>query len=734
MVALRLIFLLIGFTAVIAQVVFLRELLVLFGGSEISLGLMLSAWLLWTAFGSGVLGRVGRGRPRRAAAVLNLVLAVAFPLTVFSVRILKPALSATPGELVGPGGMLVASLLAFGPFCAASGWLFSAAARLYKIHAGEETAAATSMVYLMDAAGSALGGLLASLLLIRSLSPMAIALVVASMNLFAGAWLLSTPRIAVVPALLCASAIPWVAPRLERTSLEKMWAPFPLAAVHNSIYGNLALTERAGSRLLYENGAPLFQVPDPEMAERSVHYALLQHPAPRSLLLIGGGVGGALDEALKHPTLESVDYVELDPAVVRLAQTHLGFRPPPSIRLHFTDGRAYLKTAGERFDVIILNLPEPQTAQLNRFYTAEFFAEAAARLNPGGVLSFGLASSENYISPARAAFLRCIYGTLRSVFPETVFLPGSTIRFFASNRPGVLTSDAAVLLNRLQRRGIQTLYVSPAYLPFELTPDRFEPVARALSSEGHLPLNRDFAPAAYYFGAVLWAARFDPRSARWLERASSLGFGAVFWTAVVVAWGWALLLCWRRRPAAIAAYAVFSTGAGMMALEILLLLGFQAIYGYVYSKLAILIAMFMAGMSLGSRAALRGRASLYRLAQVQALIAVAPLLLCLAMELQAGAAGATLVFPIMAASAGFLGGVQFPVASRVFFPGSEKEEEHAPGSLYAADLAGACFGAISSSVFLIPLFGFKGAAEITGLICLAPVLPALLHARRRPEP
>ncbi len=77
-----------------------------------------------------------------------------------------------------------------------------------------------------------------------------------------------------------------------------------------------------GSRSVYENGVVLFNVPDPAAAEEAVHYALLEHPSPRSLLLIGGGLNGSIAQALRHPTLERVDYVELDPAILDLAREY----------------------------------------------------------------------------------------------------------------------------------------------------------------------------------------------------------------------------------------------------------------------------------------------------------------------------------------------------------------------------------------------------------------------------
>ena len=106
MLRLRLVLILIGFTAVTAQIVLMRELLVLFSGAEISLGLMLASWLLWTAVGSCILGRIVPRHPKRLLATLDILIAVALPLTILAARLAKAFLQTAPGEMVGPGAML----------------------------------------------------------------------------------------------------------------------------------------------------------------------------------------------------------------------------------------------------------------------------------------------------------------------------------------------------------------------------------------------------------------------------------------------------------------------------------------------------------------------------------------------------------------------------------------------------------------------------------------------------
>jgi spermidine synthase len=728
MLRLRLVLILIGFTAVTAQIVLMRELLVLFSGAEISLGLMLASWLLWTAAGSGILGRFAPRHPERLLAALDILIALALPLTILAARLAKAALQTAPGEMVGPGAMLAASLIVLGPFCVISGWLFSAGSRMYAMEANAPVAQATGSVYLLEAAGSGAGGFLASLVLIRYMDAVEIALIVAMLNLAAAAWLLFRRRRIALAVLAVAALIPVFAPRIETVSLTRLWRPFDIIDVRNSVYGNIVLAGREGSLSLYENGLPVFTAPGPEAAEKAVHYALLEHAAPKTLLLIGGGAGGGAAEALKHPTLARVDYVELDPEILRLAEKYKLLPRDPRLRIHNSDGRFFLKTNHASFDVIIVNLPDPQTAQLNRFYTVEFFREAARRLSPGGVLSFGLTSSENYLSPERAAFFRCIHKTLDAVFPEVRFLPGGTLHFFASNQPGTLVTSTQALLERLRSRKIQTSYVSEAFLPFELTPDRIDNLATRIRPLPGTPLNRDFAPIAYYFDVVLWSTSFSVTASRWLSSLAGIGFGTCLLAVALAALVASLLLLVTRRPASVAGCSVLIIGFTTMGLEVLLLLGFQAVYGYVYHQLAILIAMFMAGMALGSWRGLRARSNMRRLALLQTVAAAAPLALCLLME-ALPIVRAAFVFPVLAFLCGLIGGNQFPVASRIYF---SDRPGRSPGALYALDLAGSCFGALLIGAFLIPLFGFRSTAVVMAVVCLTPALPAWVGSRREP--
>jgi len=778
---------LIGFTAVVAQIVLMRELIVVFYGSEISLGLMLANWLLWTAVGSSLLGRLA-GRfpsPRRLVAGLQVAVAVVFPLTIFAVRASRSVFQATPGELLGPWPMFLTSLATLSVFCVISGFLFAAGSRLYAHQIGSTIAAGTASVYLLEAAGSGVGGILASLVLIRFLGAFDIALLVALLNLLAAAsLLLRRPlyRRGVTATLLAAFALlvfPVVSLRLESASLDSLWRGYGLIVTRNSIYGNLAVTQAEGSRSLYESGIVVFTVPNPEAAEEAVHFALLQHPSPRSLLLIGGGVSGSVAQALQHSSLERLDYVELDPAILDLARKYFpkewsAIEADARVRVHNLDGRLFLKTTVSSFDVIIVNLPDPQTAQLNRFYTLEFFREAAPRLTPGGVFSFQVTGAENYLSPELAEFLRCLNKTLRVAFPEVTALPGATVHFFAATRAGVLVKEPEALLERLRARQLRTQYVREYLIPFRMSPDRVRDLEEQIEPQPATPVNRDFTPIAYYFDVVLWGSRFQREASGWFASLARVQFITVLGVVTVAMLGLVGLALagaavsppphqirsavTDRRYRISVGFCVAAMGFTLMALEMLLLLAFQAIYGYVYHQLAVLIAVFMVGMAVGTWWQLRqlrrtsgseqtsaitgeadsgereggpaSRAEMRTLARLQLVAALSALILYGVFELLArvtSAPGLVLVsqvaFPGLALVAGMLGGYQFPLASRIYFSNGS---QRSAGALYGLDLLGACAGAVALSLYLFPVFGFLKTALLIAVLNLAPAVLAAL--------
>jgi len=684
-----------------AQVILMRELFVVFYGNELSAGIMLSAWLFWVSAGS-----MAARFKRYAEEVLHIFLLsvpVVLPATVFFIRNIRNFLGASPGEIIGVLPMAASSFVILAPACLTFGALFALSCRF----------ADGGKVYLVESAGAAAGGLAFSLSLVSLVEPLEACvfcglltslsvLIVADRRKSPPRWWTSFSYTTLILIFMLAFAGP-----LDFALRRFQWRGFGLVSVKDTVYGNIVRAARGPQSSVFENGLLVASSDDPVTAEGSVQFAMFEHPSPRDVLLIGGSAGGSLDEVLKHPVM-SVDYVEMDPQLLKKSGD-------PRAKPHLIDGRLFVaelaKKGAPAYDVIILALPNPYTAQINRFYSFEFYRDIGKILREGGVFSFRVASSGDYISPAQAQFLACLKKTLATQFADIKMIPGDSAVFLASPSEGALTYDHTVLSRRINERGLGLDYVNAHYLPDLMDPARIKYAKESVDNARNVKINRDFRPVGYYYDTVLWSARSDPRFSRLLGALDGLDANLLLLLAAAV---FALSAAAYQAASKSRAFpyhlSIAAAGFSGMAIQVCLIVAFQAVYGYVYYKVGMIFAAFMAGLVIGSACAIRtiaGKAdatAAYR--RVQSLFYIYSFIL--ALSLLAGLRFPQPVFFILAAVPGILTGFIFPIAAG----------RSSPGFVYGVDLAGACAGALIASSMLIPVIGISRVFALTGFINL----------------
>lgn len=197
--------------------------------------------------------------------------------------------------------------------------------------------------------------------------------------------------------------------------------------------------------------------------EPIVHCAAIAHEAPASALVIGGGDGGSSEELLKHPGIRRVVMAELDAEVVRISRqylgaVHRGAFEDPRLEVHIGDGFEFVQRLGERFDLIVLDLTDPDTPA-QRLYTREFFEMVRRCLNPGGAVSLHIGSP--VFDPARVQrLLADLQAVFRIVRPMGLYIPlygaywGLAV---ASDSLDPLAVEPQEVEQRLQSRGIGAL-------------------------------------------------------------------------------------------------------------------------------------------------------------------------------------------------------------------------------------------------------------------------------------
>jgi spermidine synthase len=147
---------------------------------------------------------------------------------------------------------------------------------------------------------------------------------------------------------------------------------------------------RFGRMLVLDGAVQTTEADEFTYHEMLAHPALCTHPAPRHVLMIGGGDGGLLEEVLKHP-IDRATMVEIDEAVVRASRRHLpsisgAAFDDPRTHLVIADGIAYVRETPDRYDVVLVDSTDPEGPAVGLFEEA-FYAGIARRLAPGGVLA-----------------------------------------------------------------------------------------------------------------------------------------------------------------------------------------------------------------------------------------------------------------------------------------------------------------------------------------------------------
>jgi spermidine synthase len=759
-----------GFTFTITQVMVIRELLVVFAGNELSIAIILANWLLLEAAGSFWIGKKVEswGLQEGGYAFFQLLLAGILPLTIYAIRVLKDFIGLTPGEGASLLQILLWTLPVLAPLGIVDGILFALGCALHSKQA-ETGALSIGRVYLWEAVGAGSGGVLYTFLFIPFWGSFQVASFLGIANLASGlllvlksgrvrrrkrAFLILWGYFLFVNLLLL---IPYTSHTIERISMGKLWRGFEVLDSRWSPFGNVTVGRREEQLTFFSNGIPICNVPTPNVvwAEELVHYPLLANPPSSSILIVGGGYGGVIHEILKHPARE-IHYTEIDPLLVQMIREHptrltREELENPRVRIHVVDGRHFIKTTGQKFDAVILNLPGPTTLELNRFYTVEFFREVFRLMEKDGILALPLPGSETYLGPEARDLNLSILKSLQETFSSTAVIPGDPNLILASPSKSLEALTAERLARRLQESEIPTQFLTVSHIRRKMEKQRLEWLEESLKQGGGVRLNRDGNPAGIYYAIAYWNAQFYPSVQAFWGRVGDfrLSHFGLFLLALVGAVS--VYRKWPRgggSPSILKGpliWVVITTGFFGTAMIVLLILSFQTLYGYAYQWIGILVAAFMAGLALGSwmmnRALGKIQNRIMTLVGLEIFIALFCLLLILTLNFlfssgmqPLGLWAVKIAFLLMSLISGFWVGLEFPLSGRIF-AASEEGVGRTAGILYASDLLGAWAGALLVGVVFIPVLGILQTCGAIVLLKLASLsLLGMAELGTRPEP
>ncbi len=690
---------LIGTAALTSQILLVREIVNLFAGNELLYGLTIFLWLIMYSCGSGLLGKFSKYVKNRLNTFIILQSAIALlpPFEILLSRLIKNFLGIPLGATLNLTTTIFIILLLLAPVTLILGFQFALASTLLASILKKETSQ-ISRVYIFESLGSVLGGIALTYLLLFFLNAFQIAAVlvilISGSLLIIGQVLTKRKVLILGSGLLIFAVILFASANyLNFQSTRLGWKDYQLVEVADSPYGRITILEDQGTLSFFENGELFFSEADQVGKEEVAHLSMLLHPRPQDVLLIGGGVSGITNELLKYQ-LKSLDYVELDYKMVELASKHIEFNP--AVKIFTADGITYLKETDKKYSLIIINLPNPSTAQINRFYTLEFFRLCKEKLLESGILTFTLETSESFIGKELKLLNQSVHKTFSKVFKHVAIIPGSSNYYFGSDK--WFTHYRWPLINRWRQRNIATQYFKSDNLYYILWPNKIKYVRDTIQFDESTPINTSLKPISYYLELLVWASYFYSPIKNFFYLLMKIKFlyFLIFLTTLLLAIKFISLKIKRITLPTIITLLGF-TG---MCVQLIIIYSFQSLYGYVYHVIGLLTAAFIGGLAAGSFG-IHSLSPKIKNPQLILKIVLASLLF-LVMAIFASIR----FFPLPLAS--FLValpiGSAFPLAVKIHEK-YKREIGSLAGILYGSDLFGGALAGIVTTIFLIPIFG-----------------------------
>jgi len=680
-----------GLSAVVTQIILLREFLSVLYGNELVLGIVLANWMLLTALGA-YLGRYGKKESinLNIIALLQGFLAVIPIITLFFLYFFQDSFL-LPGQIPNFLQIIFGSFILLIPYCIVSGLIFTLVCHFLSNYINRNT---VSKVYGIEAFGSVVGGLLFNFFFLWFFETFFTLKIIMLFNFIAAFLLLLNVRkkiaLFVIAALFLFTSLVFFLVDFEKQILNLTFPDQHVLQNKSTPYGNLVVTEDEGQINFYENGIPIFSSDETITNEESVHYAMLQHPDPKNVLLISGGFSGVLNEITKYD-IDYIDYVEINPAITEAGLKYTNnLSGIKNLNLIHEDGRLYLKKTVKKYDVVLLNVPDPSTIELNRYYTVEFFEELKNKLNRFGIVSTWLATSNVYLTEEALQMHASLYSTLQLIFHKVILIPGERNYFLASD--GSLNLSIVELK---KTRNIQTSYVNQNYLNDDLIKSRSEFLMKDIRDQ--ININYDFQPVFHLLQLKYWMDKINLK---------------LLWPFFILIIP--LILFFIK--AGKVNLGLFTTGFSAASLEIIILISFQIIYGYVFQMLGIIITLFMIGLGLGAYFLFqRIEINIKLFSLVQYLIGIFAILISIVFFLidpQLNVIITHTIFIILIFITGLITGLQFSFATRL---GKETVLLIAAKN-YSSDLLGSAIGALLVVTFLIPFLGIFKVCLLIGIL------------------
>jgi predicted membrane-bound spermidine synthase/Na+-translocating ferredoxin:NAD+ oxidoreductase RnfG subunit len=761
-----------GLFSIAAQTLLFREFITTFEGNDISVGIFFSSWFLWVGLGALLIYRAKTFAERLLDNIEFLFLAYV-PAFIFQAVLIIQARELAGVESYGLWsirGILLVSIIVNMPVNIITGMLFPLICRwIEKNPSQQDKKLPVSHVYILEAAGSFVGGLGITILLGFGVSLAGAFFIIAliltgsvfivqfTSSLMRGrtvdkkSWLMKAAPVFsfLVSLAICVCFIVGADKALINYVRVLKWTKLlpkeSLSGSFHTAQAEYLYGLYNGQWVAVREGSVVETLPDETTTGRIAAIGLCQKPDASNVLVIGSGLG-LCHGLLQLPQIENVTWAHCDSEYIQKVNKFI----PPKLaiddrRLHPLAGdvRSFLAKKQQLFDIVFLDLPEATSSVLNRYYTLEFYRQVKESLSPSGVLAARIAGGENIMGTELINLGASTKLTLEKVFSSFVLTPGEDTWFIASDSED-LTGEPGTLRDRFTKiEGAEKIFNPEAVLSVYL-PDRAE-AAMENYSHADLPerllINRDSRPLTHLYSLLLAAKQSGAtitRFIKYLALTGPLAFLIPVLVLMVLRAAYILSIKSRelknesRESSFDSSFLIFSTGWTGIGVTIVLMYLYQTRFGSLYLHVGIISSLFMVGLTIG--AAIISRFT-RRSARHEWLLFVVMLfhiliLIAIAFYYIESAQDGRLIFAAAFALCGLCAGCYFPIATKQLAD-IGLETGRAGSKLETADHIGASTGGFTTSLLLVPVLGAKVALYFFAILILANAPPLALKMLKR---
>jgi len=529
---------------------------------------------------------------RKTISLLILFLLLISPLQFLLIHFLTQNISLISGLIIDIPTVILLAFLTLFPGCLLIGFLFPLNCSLFS-----NLQHPVHKVYILECFGMILGGIYFFLFIIffGNLSLLVLMSFISIIYL----WIFERKMKFLIIAIFLLILLLF-SNLIFFKNYASRYSPQNLISSQDSQYGRFDVTGLEQQQNYFWDGKLFANSESQNYAEEMVNFALLQHPEPKKILLVGGLLNGFLQELQKENSLEQIDYLELEKNIIEFYQEYYQ-QENRKQKVNFIkqDPLKYLKKNPEKYDLIYVSVPDPNSIFLNRFYTSEFFGMLNSHLyDESSVALITVSNSANFLLPELAELNSILGKTFSEIFENTIIIPAKKCIYVGS--PGnFISNNPDTLIHRMDKRNKVGNWFNSALINDVCNNFRLNDFQRRIS-QYELEINSNLNPRGYLLTILFWAKHQNISLSNIVNFLKNnkmiLMFGIFIFLFLIPYFSKKIsqnTVDFKQN------FNIFSISFVALISELLLIYLIQINFGFVYYVISIFTITFMLGLSLG---------------------------------------------------------------------------------------------------------------------------------------